>query len=711
MYRIDTILKLTLKLVSWIHRVFKLSEIRPIREYRYLVDRLTLIEKSRGSSFAMKYIKNVRLSFLHHLSGEWKDKPVPGVRVTYDGIPVVFGPLINSIRQRQHLDYLRVIMTIMFASRALHLGKSPDLDPILEPPKGVSLIPDKVARSFWIRLGYKSADSKPRALDFKKWHFTTKSGPNGHALWTCLADLSVIPLNLVDSIRIVGGPSLSEKIDQLYQMLPTLSAVLPCRGRIFRKLSFFPDKEDKVRVIAVGDYFSQAALAPLHRYLFKVLKKIPQDCTFDQAGFKEKIIGWQVFYSIDLTAATDRFPITQISSLLKQHLPEDYVDAWKDIMIGYPFEFRGPTETKFVSYGTGNPMGFYSSWASFAVAHHFVMFYCCQLTKINWRTAPYVLLGDDILIGDHNLAKTYQEVITSLGVEFSPLKTHISPNFCEFAKRYMLNGEEITPFPVSSIKESAKRYYLLVNTLEEATRRGWATLNGIPSAIEGFYETVFPRKRTFRARIEEQSFICELIMKVMRGFKYATNSWGFNRYQAIEPYIALTEISRKLNLPLVIAPEEGIGILSNVAVEAFASSNPVNMDNEKDRKGYPLGALAENLVIYITGFMEDPSKVAFIEWISSIPHLHCYGQIEESYIQISKEAYRIDTTGGGEWPLLMKTMALPLDDRIFVQRSSHLISRASAIIGKQLKERFQLLWEFYPHMRDVKYLSENKIPK
>jgi hypothetical protein len=67
--------------------------------------------------------------------------------------------------------------------------------------------------------------------------------------------------------------------------------VLPVDGRILRKLSWFPDKELKVRVIAIGDYYSQAALKPFHHYLFRVLRKIPQDCTFNQAAFIEKVIG------------------------------------------------------------------------------------------------------------------------------------------------------------------------------------------------------------------------------------------------------------------------------------------------------------------------------------------------------------------------------------------------------------------------------------
>lgn len=105
-------------------------------------------------------------------------------------------------------------------------------------------------------------------------------------------------------------------------------------------------------------------------------------------------------------------------------------------MVGYPFDLQREVDgVKSINYSVGNPMGFYSSWASFAVAHHYVMFECCARLKIPYKEAKYVLLGDDILIGDRQLASAYLEMITSLGVEISSIKTHQSADLFEFAKR------------------------------------------------------------------------------------------------------------------------------------------------------------------------------------------------------------------------------------------------------------------------------------
>lgn len=62
-------------------------------------------------------------------------------------------------------------------------------------------------------------------------------------------------------------------------------------GGYIRRLVCFPDKEGKTRIIAILDYFSQTVLKGLHSYLYRALRKIPQDVTFDQGAFKSLIEG------------------------------------------------------------------------------------------------------------------------------------------------------------------------------------------------------------------------------------------------------------------------------------------------------------------------------------------------------------------------------------------------------------------------------------
>lgn len=73
-------------------------------------------------------------------------------------------------------------------------------------------------------------------------------------------------------------------------------------------------------------------------------------------------------------------------------------------MVKYPFEVKGRQP---IRYGVGNPMGAYTSWASFALAHHFIVYDSCVEAKVAWRELPYALLGDDIVIAHEEVAEIY----------------------------------------------------------------------------------------------------------------------------------------------------------------------------------------------------------------------------------------------------------------------------------------------------------------
>jgi hypothetical protein len=149
-------------------------------------------------------------------------------------------------------------------------------------------------------------------------------------------------------------------------------------------------------------------------------------------------------------------------------------------MVGYPFMTPEGVE---VSYSVGNPMGAMSSWSSFALTHHFVVYVACVRTGKKWRSSKYVVLGDDVLIGDSVLAEEYLALLGSLGVEVSSAKTYVSPHMCEFAKRYLFEGEEVTPFPISSVTSNLGDVSLLVSALMGETRKGLRPSSGIPGAV------------------------------------------------------------------------------------------------------------------------------------------------------------------------------------------------------------------------------------
>jgi len=151
---------------------------------------------------------------------------------------------------------------------------------------------------------------------FKEFHMSSKSGPNGHALWTSYKDIFSLTSAQLESIKIVGGQKLYDlmlKLTSLYQRIPQF---FDCRATrkgslTSRRLAKVADKEGKIREVAIGDYYTQAALLPLHNFLLKQLSKINQDCTQNQIKnfYSLKVSKGNSYHSIDLTAFTDRFPI------------------------------------------------------------------------------------------------------------------------------------------------------------------------------------------------------------------------------------------------------------------------------------------------------------------------------------------------------------------------------------------------------------------
>lgn len=95
----------------------------------------------------------------------------------------------------------------------------------------------------------------------------------------------------------------------------------------------------------------------MHDYLFKVIKTIPSDCSFDQLSGRSLSQVKGVKVSADLTAATDRFPIQVQKNLLTALTNETFSDAWVHTMVGYPFKLKQHV----VTYSSGQPMGAHSS--------------------------------------------------------------------------------------------------------------------------------------------------------------------------------------------------------------------------------------------------------------------------------------------------------------------------------------------------------------
>jgi hypothetical protein len=64
-----------------------------------------------------------------------------------------------------------------------------------------------------------------------------------------------------------------------------------------------------------------------------------------------------VYYSVDLTAATDRLPISFQKKVLEAITSSSYATAWEQLLVDTPFTVKDLS----LYYKAGQPMGAYSS--------------------------------------------------------------------------------------------------------------------------------------------------------------------------------------------------------------------------------------------------------------------------------------------------------------------------------------------------------------
>jgi hypothetical protein len=661
--------------------------------------------KTRGKTEAINYIKGLRSDVykLLSLSSDGKFFIQEEIFIHKD---LMF---LKNKKTVFKVPFLKLLLTVLSCSRTLRLKSSPDISTITGPSK-LKKYPFSSSDfdEFWVTLGYKKNGKMntfiPNSLRFKSYHKTTKIGPNGQALYNSIDDLSLLynehPYVLRDIIYLGGSKLQSYIISVLHFIDPILSylSLSPYytnkKFNCIRRVSHFSEKEGKTRVVALFDYFSQTALRPLHNYLFKVMRKIPQDYTFNQTDFLSTIGNKDIYYSIDLTAFTDRFPVLINRDLLASRFGITYANSWMRIMT-QPLLYEG----ELISYSVGNPMGAYSSWNSTSLSHHFLVWKSCKNLGVDWSTLPYALLGDDIVICHKEVALEYCRLIRTIGVQWNNSKTHVSPHFFEFAKRIYWNGEDITPFPLPGLYEEHKTVSGFTQILLNASSKGFGEVIDLLDSFELFL-TFMGKPRRLRSKL-----IC----------------WGkemlvlSNVIQGKAPALELIPFVESLSPDIINNFSEDImyNIVSHCVMMMFTESNSKLLDVKNKE---PLGVFPEMLTIFLTSLTYkesvEPSycKIIPANYIirddvyeiierlpESVPLTYVWGLISERYILSLNRALKIDTTGG-DWDLVFNNLLVPKSDHeVFTSRSSPVIFKSSGRIFILIKEQIKTLLA-YPQL-------------
>lgn len=430
-----------------------------------IVSRLAFLRKRMGVKGLCLYLKGCFVLYQQSLGGYIlpDSGAVAKFRVsrTNRGLPRLIPRILRIEVRKGDARVLKMISTILNVYRDIKFPGTPKLQTITQAFTGDTAILDSMFSYIepFLELALKSKDAR----DYMDGGFAPfliwKAAPGmiKESIFGS-SNYSTHPHNILKSLQALRGKpaiwdafltvlrtSKNTAILEIVQFAEDNGILLGGRPGAIGKLHAKEEPAGKTRIFAMVDAPTQWALYPLHKFLFSVLRTIPQDGTFDQTAPLERLLARKPkeLYSLDLTAATDRLPLVIQVMVLTLILGPEFAGAWATLLVDRNYGFHQLGYNKYhgnYKYATGQPMGAYSSWAMLALTHHLLV----QVSA--WRSGQtpvgvwfedYAVLGDDLVIANKVVAMEYLKLLKELGMEVNLSKSLLSDNgrCLEFAKR------------------------------------------------------------------------------------------------------------------------------------------------------------------------------------------------------------------------------------------------------------------------------------
>jgi hypothetical protein len=494
---------------------------------------LMKLNKHHGSSFTVKWLKACTVAlqkWLGNNSVKTLRELEPGLPLprVINGCPAIINRQDRLLMAQGNVHVIRFWHSLFSLYRVLSIPGKLKLETISAPFTGDEKVLESICTTAktwpWSK---KIKDVLDRSnLAPTTFHFSGKASPSnvnssqgllvdiyllmsdpaGGEVWSnLLSYLDVVQQKwqtLQFLTRLQDGQKIIEGLpDDAFDGIIKKSMSTP-----FGQFAIKREAAGKIRVFALVDSISQSVMKPLHLALFNVLKQLPNDGTFDQdASVARSAVKAQAAnkaYSFDLSAATDRLPVSLTGAILDGLFRDTpgIGQAWAKFMVERDFSFNSVTKKEFslpddhkLRYAVGQPMGCLSSWAGLAITHHWIMQYCSYLVTNNWVWEDrYEVLGDDIVIFDSKLADTYLGVMKTIGMEINLSKSivsHDKPVF-EFAKRTVWGDNLVSGISYSQIN-SCTSLSSRINNVYTWIKKGYLNnLQTITTVLNNFNPAV-----------------------------------------------------------------------------------------------------------------------------------------------------------------------------------------------------------------------------
>lgn len=240
----------------------------------------------------------------------------------------------------------------------------------------------------------------------------------------------------------------------------------------------------KGRVVCSPNAWVQYYCKPYHSYLGRIIARLEShgkvfryhygtSCMYDQESgvylALRKLESGNYASGVDLSSATDRFPLSAQQSICRELGIPEFGEALEELKGPY----HSPTHELW-TYGAGQPMGLYGSFPLFHLTHY------CLLNGLSYKLglpndwSNFAVLGDDVIVFNKELHDAYLKALEVLGVPVSYNKS-FEGNLVEFAGftitrsqggwtayrpyKYGPNGEMSSPLNVLHALGSATRQW------------------------------------------------------------------------------------------------------------------------------------------------------------------------------------------------------------------------------------------------------------
>lgn len=516
------------------------------------------MNKKHGSEFVVAFLKagqlaiskkvaNNRVKTLREIN---PDLPLPRL---VNGLPSII-PVSDRVLIRSGCSsVIRYWLTLFSLYRIISIPGKLKLNTITDPFNGNLEELDKLSNVFeeFSTIWLKSIVKFPQFSEGSFSMISKASSLSDKSFKGFFEDLSVMPhdihVALTSFLQSTNQTRILNYLEGFKAYAPILEALGKFKihfkpfvdlcikegyGYPFGQLSRKLEAAGKLRVFAMVDYWTQVSLKGLHNYLFDILRQLPNDGTFDQQASVRraaaKSIKANCSFGYDLSAATDRLPLTLQVAILSNLFSKEMANHWADLLVRKRDYFitdldeQGSVQgVSKVRYAVGQPMGALSSWAMLALTHHLIVQYCYKIENpVNsgvWFD-NYELLGDDIVIFDEKVAMRYLVIMGLLGVPINVSKSVVAKNATvEFAKVVTHNGVDVSALSWKLFLQDSSSLMGRANITDFLLNKGLG-INNFKHYLKGLL-----RESKYSPGVLSPGFFALLSMLVNR--KVFTTSW------------------------------------------------------------------------------------------------------------------------------------------------------------------------------------------